>query len=61
MVKKDVYNAKIKDFEDKMPDITNLATKTTLSSKINELKGKILNITNLATTSALTAVGNKTD
>ena len=29
-VKKDVYNAKVKDIEDKIPDITNLATNTTL-------------------------------
>ena len=35
VVKKDVYNAKIKNIEDKIPDITNLATKTTLNSKIN--------------------------
>ena len=31
VVKKDVYNAKIKSIEDKIPDITNLATKTTLN------------------------------
>ena len=36
-VKKDVYNAKIKNIEDKIPDITNLATKTTLNVKINEV------------------------
>ena len=59
VVKKDVYNAKIKNIEDKIPDITNLATKTTLNAKINEVKGKIPNITNLATTTALTAVENK--
>ena len=59
VVKKDVYNAKIKNIEDKIPDITNLATKTTLNAKINEVKGEIPNITNLATTSALTAVANK--
>ena len=34
-VKKDVYNAKIKNFEDKMPDVTNLATNTSLNAKIN--------------------------
>ena len=28
-VKKNVYNAKIKNIEDKIPNITNLATKTT--------------------------------
>ena len=33
IVKKDVYNAKIKNIEDKIPDITNLATKTTLNAK----------------------------
>ena len=35
VVKKDVYNAKLKNIEDKIPDITNLATKTTLNAKIN--------------------------
>ena len=45
-VKKDVYNAKIKNIEDKIPDITNLA-KTTLNAKINEVKGEISSITNL--------------
>ena len=34
-VKKDVYNAKIKNFEDKIPDVTNLATNTSLNTKIN--------------------------
>ena len=38
VVKKDVYNAKVKNIEDKMPDITNLATKTTLNAKINDVK-----------------------
>ena len=59
VVKKDVYNAKIKNIEDKIPDTNNLATKTTLNSKINEVKGETPNITKLATTSALTAVENK--
>ena len=59
VVKKDVYNAKIKNIEDKMPDITNLATNTTLNAKINEVKNKIPNITNLATTTGLTVVENK--
>ena len=35
VVKKNVYNAKIKYIEDKIPDITNLSTKTTLNAKIN--------------------------
>ena len=59
VIKKDVYNAKIKNVGDKIPDITNLATKTTLNAKINWVKRKIPSITNLATTAALTAVANK--
>ena len=50
VVKKDVYNDKIKNIEDKIPGITNLATNTTLKAKINENKKEIINITNLATT-----------
>ena len=38
VVKKDVYNSKIRNTEDKIPDITNLATNTTLNIKINEIK-----------------------
>ena len=53
VVKKDVYNAKIKSIEDKLPDISNLATNTTLNAKINEVKGEIPSITNLAATAAL--------
>ena len=54
VVKKDAYNVKIKNIEDKIPDITNLATNTTLNAKINEVKNKIPNnIANLATTVAL--------
>ena len=45
--------------EDKIPDITNLATNASLNAKINEVKCEILHINNLATTSALTAVVNK--
>ena len=60
VVKKDVYNAQIKSIEDKIPDITNLATNTTLNAKVNEVKNEIPNITNLATTTtALTAVENE--
>ena len=54
-----MYNAKIKNIEDKIPDITNLATKTTLNAKTNEVKGEIPDITNLATKTALTAVENR--
>ena len=59
VVKKDVYNSKIKNIEDKIPVITNLAIKTTLDANINEIKGEIPNITNLVTTSTLTAAKNK--
>ena len=40
-----VYNAKMKNIEDRIPDITNLATKITLNAKINELKGEIFTLT----------------
>ena len=46
VVKKDVYDPKIKNIEDKIPDITNLATNVSLNAKINEVKGEIPNITN---------------
>ena len=49
----------MKNIKDKIPDISNLATKASLNAKINEVKGEIPNITNLATTSSLTAVENK--
>ena len=35
VTKKDVYNAKIKDIEDKIPNNTNLATNTSLNAKNN--------------------------
>ena len=55
LLKKDVYNTKVKDIEFKIPDKTNLATKTTLIAKINEVKNEILSITNLAGTAAVNA------
>ena len=55
IVKQEVYNAKIKNIENKIPDITNLATNTTLNAKINEVKTEIPSITNLATTPVLNA------
>ena len=58
VVKKTEYNAKI-SIEDKIPDMTNLTTKTILNTKVNEVKNEIPNISGLATTSALTAVENK--
>ena len=42
VVRRDVYNAKIKNIEGKVPDITNLATKTTPNAKTNEANGKNL-------------------
>ena len=60
VIKQDVYNAQIKDIEDKIPDITNLATNTSLNVKISQVKGEIPSITDLTPTStALTAVQNK--
>ena len=60
VVKKDIYiYVKIKNIEDKIPDITNLVTKTNLNAKTNEVKGEIPSITNLATINALTPVENK--
>ena len=48
-------NAKIKNVQDKMPDITNLATNTTLHAKLNKFKNKISSTTKLATTTAINA------
>ena len=42
--------SKLTDVEDKIPDITNIATNTTLNAKIDEIKNEIPNITKLATT-----------
>ena len=53
VVKKNVYNAMIKNIEDKVPDIINLATNASLSAKISEVKGEIPSITNLATNASL--------
>ena len=39
---KDLCNAKIKNIEGKIPDITNLATKTNLNANINEVKYLVL-------------------
>ena len=45
VAKKDVYDTKIKNIENKIPDITNLATNASLNFKINEVKGEIPNVT----------------
>ena len=52
-VKKDVYNGKIRNIEDKIPDSTNVATSTTVNTKVNQVKNEIPSIANLATTAAL--------
>ena len=54
-----IYNTQIKNIEHKIPDITNLATNTTLDAKTNEVKNEIPNITNLANTTALNAKINE--
>ena len=59
VIERDVYNTNIEDIEDKIPNITNLATNGALDAKTNEIKGKIPTITNLATTADLTTVENK--
>ena len=46
-VRKDVYNAKIENIEDKIPHITNLVTNPTLNATINEIKNEIPGISNL--------------
>ena len=51
--KKDVYNAKIKNIENKIP------TNASLNAKISEVKGEITNMPNLATTTPLTAAESK--
>ena len=48
--KTDVYKAKFKDIEHKIPDITKLATNTTLNAKLYGVKSEIHSITNSATT-----------
>ena len=58
VVKKDVYNVKIKNIEYKIANINNLATKTTLNAKINEVKDEIPIIKNLATNACLVTAEN---
>ena len=56
VVKRDVYIAKTKNIEDKITDITYLATNASLNAKTNDVKGEIPSITSLATNAALTTV-----
>ena len=55
VVEKDVYNVKIKDIKDKIPDITNLYTNNILNAKINEVKNEKLSIANLITNASTNA------
>ena len=55
LVKKTDYNTKITEIEDKIPDISSLATKIALAT----VENKIPSINNLATKTALTTVENK--
>ena len=55
LVKKTDYNTKITEIENKIPDISGLATKTALTT----VENKIPSINNLATKTALTTVENK--
>ena len=54
-VLKTKYNTDKTELENKIPDISNLATKTALTT----IENKIPDISNLATKTALTAVENK--
>ena len=55
-VVENVYKAKIKNIENQIPDIINLATNASLNAKINDVKAEISNIINLAMNTVLTAV-----
>ena len=59
IVKRDVYNAKIKNSEDKIPKITKLATNASLNAKINEIEGEVPSTANLTTNASLNAKINE--
>ena len=59
VVRKDVYNAKIKNIGDKIPDITNLATNNILNAKVNEIKNEIPSINNLVVNASFNAKTNE--
>ena len=59
VAKKDLYHAKIKNIEDKIPGITNLATNASLNANINEVKVEIPSFTNLGTNASLNAKINE--
>ena len=53
IAKKDVYNGRIESMEDRIPDITNLSSSTTLNAKTKKIKNQIPSITNLGITTPL--------
>ena len=53
VAKRKVHNAKLKNMEDKIPDITNLSTNTTLNAKMNEVKIELPSVNNLASNASL--------
>ena len=53
IVKKDVYNGQIENMEDRIPDITNLSSSTTLNAKTKKIKNQIPSVTNLVITNPL--------
>ena len=55
LVKKTDYNTKITEIEGKIPNISNLATRTALST----VQNKVPDTSNLSTKTALTIVENK--
>ena len=60
LLKKMFITLRQKNIEDKIPDITKLATIASLNAKINETKGEIPSSQqNLATTAALIAIEKK--
>ena len=56
---KKAHNTKIKNLEDKIPNIDNLANTAALNAKINEVQNEIPTITNLATSASLNAKINE--
>ena len=59
LLKKIYIMLRSKNIEDKILDITNLATNTALNAKTNEVKIEIPSINELAATSALTTAETK--
>ena len=53
------YDADKTEFENKIPNVSNLAKKSDGNAKVSEIEGKISSISDLVITSVLTAVENK--